>query len=299
MTRSRNLPLLLCLLGASLHLTSCTKSSLNSVQGHDATIQILIDQVEIWKNASSGVSNRPFVSLSMAQSLDAKIAVYLDGDNNRTSTNYPLSGPESLLLTHALRSIHDGILIGGRTLSIDNPRLSNRLWNSQSTGLPHQPRPIVLDSKLRHVRECLTNGPLKAKNAIVCCSHEAAALSCDIIPENDASITLLPCAIGANGQLDLKNVLIQLRNEYGIESLMVEGGSAILSSFVEEDLVDCVCITIAPKILGPRGLPAFVLGPAYGSNHDCLSLREFGNTMCVSMGKDCIVLARKGIHSSD
>jgi len=272
---------------------------LNFSQRNDATVKSiihsLIDQVSQWKRDVSCFENRTFVTLSFAQSLDAKIAIYLDSAKNQTSANYPLSSSESLLLTHALRSIHDGILIGGRTLSTDNPRLTNRLWMSPSTSNPTiQPRPIVLDPTLRHIRQCLTS--LRARNLIVCCSHESAIAATsspsEIILENDSSIVLLPCDTTSNGQLDLKSVLMNLRSMFGIKSLMVEGGSAILSSFVQGNLVDCLCITIAPKVLGSRGLTALMLGEDYDRRMEKRGALEFGDTKCYSIGNDCIILAR-------
>lgn len=289
-----------------------------------STIQkIIIDPMEKWKEQSLTVlEDRPFVTLSFAQSLDAQIALYLDknnqdetiddGNNNNnhnhpqdTSSNYPLSGPESMLVTHALRSIHDGILVGGRTLATDNPRLTNRLWNVPTDA--SQPRPIVLDTHLRHIRQCWENGTvLKAKNLIVCCSHEAAKLwhsKSDMFLQLDQekkkmNITILPCDTCPNGKLELKRLLFQLKTKFGIHSLMVEGGSNILSSFVQqEELVDCICITVAPKILGSQGLAAFTINHhtknGSSGHNDKIGLLEFRDTQWIPMGNDCILLGRR------
>jgi 2,5-diamino-6-(ribosylamino)-4(3H)-pyrimidinone 5'-phosphate reductase len=267
-------------------------------------IQRLLDQIDEWNeslsSSSSELNIRPFVTVSFAQSLDAKIAICLDDQNqNHTTANYPLSGPESLLLTHGLRSIHDGILVGGRTLSTDNPRLTNRLWgvSPSDTSTSNQPRPIVLDSELRHVRKCFTKGLLKANNLIVCCSKEAAAaaLSSESMTEQmkESSILLLPCEMSPNGRmLDLKSVLSQLKAKFGMQSIMVEGGSAVISAFVQANMVDCVCVTIAPKVIGSRGLPAFDFGLEGTTNNNNHPV-EFEGFECASLGDDCIVLSRK------
>lgn len=84
----------------------------------------------------------------------------------------------------------------------------------------------------------------------------------------DITLTLLPCQVHTHTKsLDLKHVLHELYNQFAIESIMVEGGAAILSSFMNEcvdtnddnsKVVDCICITTAPKIIGGKwGLPAF------------------------------------------
>jgi diaminohydroxyphosphoribosylaminopyrimidine deaminase/5-amino-6-(5-phosphoribosylamino)uracil reductase len=62
---------------------------------------------------------RPYTTLHLAQTLDAKIAA-ADG------TSQWISGPESLAHSHALRSRIDAILVGTGTVLTDNPRLTAR-----------------------------------------------------------------------------------------------------------------------------------------------------------------------------
>ena len=197
----------------------------------------------------------PFITLSFAQSMDAKLAPYQktdqdrsnlsDGNSFQTTSNFPLSGHESLVLTHAIRSIHDGIMIGGKTLSIDNPRLSNRLWKSDSSKNQHQPRPIVLDSQLHHIQRISNN--LRARNVLVLHSDRIVPLPSKELP-NDC--TLVPCPTLANGRIDLVRTLPLLKRSFGIHSIMVEGGATLLTSFLAESLFDCLCVTIAPQWIG-------------------------------------------------
>ena len=173
----------------------------------------------------------PFVTLAFAQSSDGILAPYRSG--NETASNFPVSGPESLRLTHALRSLHDGILVGRRTVEIDNPRLSNRLWTSDS----NQPRPIVLDADLSSIRR----GEMRMSRPIVCCR--------DGVEDTEGEVDLLVCRIDESGTLDLVDVLRKLKSEYGIHRVMVEGGPTVLDSFLRRGLVDCLCITVSPKTL--------------------------------------------------
>ena len=188
--------------------------------------------------------NRPFVTLTFAQSLDGKIATLRD---NGVSSNFALSGKDSLVFTHALRSTHDGILIGGTTLEIDNPRLTNRMWGDK------QPRPIVLDTHLTRIQALGNN--CRLQNPIICCSSESAA-SLESLPQN---VQILQCKCTSAGVLDIEDVLYQLWSNCGIRSLLVEGGAAVLSCFLEQDhLFDALCVTIAPKLLGTAGIgPTF------------------------------------------
>lgn len=200
---------------------------------------------------------RPWVSLCFAQSLDGKLAQFIKDDDSyadassgsscaRTTSNLAISGASSLLLTHALRSAHDGILIGGRTLSTDNPRLSNRFWQRNQS----QPRPVVLDPHLRNYR--LLGAKRRSKNVIVCHSEEIdlASQTNDDGDTDNTDVVFLACRVRQDGSLDLVDVLMKLRRDFGIESLMVEGGPTVLSLFFGAQLFDCVSITVAPKIFG-------------------------------------------------
>lgn len=217
---------------------------------------------------ASPVKSRPFITASFAQSLDGTIAAFERDGTGATTSNYPLSGKESLLLTHAIRSVHDGILVGGRTLLIDNPRLTNRLWDD-SEG--KQPRPIVLDTHLRYIREL--GDSERVENLIACCSEEAAA-SYESIP---SSVQILSCKCSSDGWLDLDDVLAKLYTRFGIKSVMVEGGAAVLNSFFNQGLVDHMCITIAPKLLGA--------GIALSCSH------QLAPSRFVLLGSDCVLLS--------
>ncbi len=235
----------------------------------------------------NGTNNRPFVTLSYAQSLDGKIALIVDSPDGEsaTSSNLPISGAESLYLTHALRSQHDAILIGGKTWAIDNPRLNNRLWDLNRISTQQQPRPVVLDPDLRYLAEL--GDTIRAENLIVCCSNEAAN-KLQAIPH---SVTLLQCPLNADRRLDLVYVLFQLRHRYGIRSVMVEGGASVLTTFANEGLVDFQCVTIAPKLLGARGLPSIGNLRTKSPHHETVRL-SLGPLRCFNLGQDCIVLTR-------
>jgi riboflavin-specific deaminase-like protein len=201
-------------------------------------------QKQFMPDAASPLFPRPFITAAYAQSVDGKLAAYNGKEEVETTSNFPLSGSDSLLLTHAIRASHDGVLIGGKTLSIDNPRLTNRLWDHDSLKLHAQPTSIVLDTHLNNIQSL--GDSMRLKHPIICCSKEAAS-SCKELP---SSVVLLPCRCSKNGQIDLGDMLHKLYIGYGIKSLMIEGGPTLLKSFLDDQLVDCLCITIAPKFLG-------------------------------------------------
>ncbi|MEA5454315.1 bifunctional diaminohydroxyphosphoribosylaminopyrimidine deaminase/5-amino-6-(5-phosphoribosylamino)uracil reductase RibD [Sinomonas sp. JGH33] len=80
-------------------------------------------------------ARRPFVTVHIAQTLDARIAAE-DG------TSQWITCPESLADNHAIRSRIDAILVGSETVAVDNPRLTAR--GADGGLLDHQPLRVVM-----------------------------------------------------------------------------------------------------------------------------------------------------------
>jgi riboflavin-specific deaminase-like protein len=179
------------------------------------------------RRASGG---RPIVTLAWAQSLNGAIA-------RRRGEPTGLSGPESLALTHSLRSLHDGILVGIGTVLADDPLLSVRLVSGP------QPRPIVLDSRLRTPPASRLLGRTDVKPWIFYSgepSGSAEAL-------RRAGARLLRVRHTPSG-LDLGEVLDTLIHE-GVGSVMVEGGAAVLQGFLVAGVARHAAITVSPGLM--------------------------------------------------
>ena len=315
--------------------------------------------------------NLPFVCVTYAQTLDGNIAISSNEHEHKeqeqeqekksSTSNLKLSSEDSFLLTHALRSQFDAILIGGKTLSLDNPRLNNRLWtprtllpseeqdvnvnenvrdtsivskdngNPMSMSMPSsvqsssssdqiilsnkQPIPVILDTSLRNVLRMVESDTfIKSAGShefiIVCCSQDAyydedennkCIIQDYCNSHNNVVIKLLPCKTNDSSPgLDLRDVMYRLRSIYDIGSIMVEGGASILSACLSNcQLVDCVCVTVCPRVVGRSGLNA--LGTAElrrnnnneGGNggHSAGCMLEFEESKWFLLGLDCIFLA--------
>ena len=176
---------------------------------------------------------RPLVTLSYAQSLDGSIAA-------RRGSPLALSGSESLVLTHKLRAAHDAILVGIGTVLADKPRLNTRLVEGKS------PQPVVLDSHLRFPLDVdlLRNRQLPPWVVTTEC---AAREKQKILEAAGARVLRVPP--DTNDQVDL-NALLELLADFGINSLMVEGGARVITSFLSERLVDQIVLTLTPVLVG-------------------------------------------------
>lgn len=179
---------------------------------------------------------RPRVTLSYAQSLDGCIA-------GRPGQRLMLSGPESMRMTHQLRAQHDAILVGIGTLLIDNPRLNVRLVDGPN------PQPVVLDSQLRCPLDChLIRAAVRPLWLFA--AHDAPI-------EREQALVQAGARVWRVGRTDhglaLEAVLSTL-HAHAINTLMVEGGGQVITAFLRAQLVDCMVLTIAPRLVG--GTPA-------------------------------------------
>jgi 3,4-dihydroxy 2-butanone 4-phosphate synthase/GTP cyclohydrolase II len=176
--------------------------------------------------------DRPYVTLTYAQSLDGSIAA-------RRGEPLVISGPEALRLTHQMRAHHDAILVGVGTVIADDPRLTVRHARGPN------PQPVILDSRLRFP---LWAKLLKGERRPWIATTEAADPGRQAALEAaGARVFRLPA--GPNGLVSLPALLAQLHQRH-IRSLMVEGGATVISNFLAEHLADRLVLTIAPLLLG-------------------------------------------------
>lgn len=200
-----------------------------------------MEKIKAWlQNALStlAVSNRPLVTVSYAQSLDGCLS-------KERGQPFRLSGPEALKLTHTLRAAHDAILVGIGTVLADNPQLTVRLVPGNN------PRPVVLDTHLHIPLDC----------NLLRRTETLPWIACGINPDEekqqmleDLKARILCCQIDENKRIDLADLLRQL-GDSGIRSVMVEGGAAVINSFLEAGLADLAVVTIAPVWLHGLHLP--------------------------------------------
>jgi len=182
----------------------------------------------------------PFVTVKFAQTLDGRIAT-ASGDSQW------ISGPSSLKLAHKLRREHDAIMVGIGTVLKDDPRLTVRLVGGRDL------LRVILDSKLRLPVQArvLANGA--ARHTLVIATHEADPARAAELESLGAEVLKIEAASGGMG-VNVTSALVNLGRR-GIESVLVEGGAATVTSLLAARLVDRLVIAIAPKIVG-RGTEA-------------------------------------------
>lgn len=209
--------------------------------GIEVVVGLLHDRAkrlnEIFCN--SFLSEKPFVTLKIAQTLDGRIADP-KGDS-KWITNL-----KSRKYVHLVRGMHDAILVGIGTVLKDDPRLTAR-----TTGV-RDPYRLILDSNLRIPLNSNLIQNNKDRKTIIVTSHRVDNDKLKKI--EDLGIPVWKVRKTSNDTLDLRKVLLKA-DSYGIKSVLIEGGSAVFSSALKGKLADKLITFVSPKILG-AGIPS-------------------------------------------
>lgn len=231
---------------------------------------------------SAARQQRTHVTLTFAQSQDGKIA-------GAGKKQLALSGSESMIMTHKLRTLHDGILVGIGTVLNDNPQLNARLL-SQPPTVSGLPRPIVLDSKLRMPVDCKlirNHAAGIGRQPLVFASIRASSERRLALQEAGAQVIQIDQDESSAAPLDWTTLLNHIHMA-GVQRLMVEGGAAVIDSLMQQTHhVDALLVTIAPLTVGPEG---FGFSSALPDVSVTPTTIDWANPSKAMFGKDQVVL---------
>jgi diaminohydroxyphosphoribosylaminopyrimidine deaminase/5-amino-6-(5-phosphoribosylamino)uracil reductase len=195
-------------------------------------------------------AGRPFVIIKAASSIDGRIAA---GPGLRTA----LTATAARRRAHFDRAWVDAIGVGSETVLVDDPVLTARDV--------YRERPlarVVFDRRLRtpltaRLLSTFEQGPviiLTTREAIAADREKATAL------ERTGAILIAPAESG------LTAALRELPARH-IQSLLIEGGTALHRAAWDAKVVDYVQLYVAPMALGPAGVPieprAFSTAPLF------------------------------------
>lgn len=159
---------------------------------------------------------RPYVILKWAQTQDGFVA-------RENFDSKWISNPQSRQLVHKWRAEEDAILVGKNTAAYDNPRLDVRDWVGKN------PIRVVLDSNLNLTAD-LNLFDRKIPTLVFNTIQNAFKENLDWIK--------IPA-------INPENVLKELHSRK-IQSLIIEGGSQVLSRFIQSGLWDEARVFTSP-----------------------------------------------------
>ncbi|MEZ4553092.1 MAG: bifunctional diaminohydroxyphosphoribosylaminopyrimidine deaminase/5-amino-6-(5-phosphoribosylamino)uracil reductase RibD [Dehalococcoidia bacterium] len=214
----------------------------------------------------------PFVIAKFAASLDGHIAA-ASGDSRW------VSGPETAAWMHRQRATLDAIVVGSRTVLVDDPQLTAR--PEGVTDATHQPLRIVVDSSGRISPTARVLQPPPA--TLVATTESAPERWRESIRRAGAEVLTLP---ERDGHVDL-DALLGVLGGRGALTVLFEGGGTLLGSLFDARLVDRVQAVIAPLIIGAAEAPSAVSGRGAYRMADAPRLRSvtverFGDDAMIS-----------------
>lgn len=168
---------------------------------------------------------KPKVIVKIACSMDGKTAT-------KTNDSKWITNDLSRLFVHKLRSQCDAIVVGSNTVNLDDPLLTNR------TGIGKTPDRFVLDRSLKtNPNSKIFSDPSAPTYLVTTSENELSA------KKKYPKSIILP----KNFSLSF---FIAILSNMGYKKILFEGGSTLLGSLFDENLVDEFYLFIAPIVIG-------------------------------------------------
>lgn len=189
--------------------------------------------------------NKPYIILSAAMTIDGKIA---------SKTGDPeLSDEKDWREVHKIRANVDAIMVGKGTILKDNPKLYIKFYEHKGYYR------IVVDSNLSiPIDSKVIDFQPEIYSTIICTTENAPA---EKIKEFEAKNVKI-IQSGKGNKVDIVN-LMPLLYDLGIKSILLEGGGNLNWSFIKNNLVDELRITVAPWIIGGKNAISLAEGDGF------------------------------------
>lgn len=154
----------------------------------------------------------------------------------------------------------------------------------------HPPQILILDPGLRtpasarmlaewRGRDPDAKGPRAVRQPFLLCGPDASQEREDELIAAGARIVRCPLTDGRIAPSTLRKVL----GELDLRSVMIEGGSRVIASFLREREADSVVVTVAPMFIGD--------GVGVVPRDEETGLPQLREIATVAMGKDAVMVA--------
>ena len=200
----------------------------------------------------------PFCIMKTAMTLDGKIASY-SGDSRW------VTGEASRKYVHELRHRMAGIMTGIGTVLADDPLLTTRLEAGKGSDAVR----IIVDSCARIPLEAKVLNLQSEAKTIIAVTEKADRDKIEALQEKGAEVIK---TASKYGKVDLY-LLMKILGEQKIDSVLLEGGSELNYSALEEGIVDKVNAFIAPKLIGGSTAKTPIGGQGKAYMKEAISLK--------------------------
>lgn len=169
--------------------------------------------------------------------------VSVDGGVSHDGGSRPLQSAADQAVFHTLRAVADAVMVGAGTLRIEGYG-------------PVRPRPAGIDWRTRHGRTTapplvIVSQSLHLDPAAACFSGPAIVVTCKTADarRRDQLAEVASVIVAGDNQIDLPAAIHELHRR-GLTRLLCEGGPKLLTSLLAAGLLDELCLTLTPLLLG-------------------------------------------------
>ena len=168
-----------------------------------------------------------------------------------------------------MRAAADAVMVGGRTLLEENPKLTVKSADLRAEREAHglMPNPvkvgIVSNANLEPASDFLTEGPARM---VIFTTQKTSKEGLEFLRGQGVELF-----VHNTDRVDLPKALHTLK-ELGIQRLMVEGGGTLNFELLRLGLVDEVTAYVAPMVFGGESAPTMAAGSGLVRN-DAIPLK--------------------------
>jgi 2,5-diamino-6-(ribosylamino)-4(3H)-pyrimidinone 5'-phosphate reductase len=194
--------------------------------------------------------NRPFVFINVAMTADGKIDTF-------ERKGAAISSPRDKERVDRLRANSDAIMVGGRTLLDEDPKLTVKSEALQAERVARglSPNPIkvgvVTQAKIDADSQFLNSGPA---DIVIFTTNRTSKKYLSMLKSRRVDVY-----VDHAEKVNLQKTLATLK-ELGIQRLMVEGGSTLNFELMRLGLVDEITAYVAPLVFGGESAPTLAAG---------------------------------------
>lgn len=197
--------------------------------------------------------SRPHILVNVAMSADGKI-------DSVARKGAVISSIADKARLDRLRAEVDAILVGGRTLIAEDPKLTVKSKQlrlmRKARNLEENPAKVGIVS----VADLKPNGNFMTAGSarrLIFTTRRTPPKQVKQLEKAGAQVFILN-----NGVIDLRQVMKSL-HEQGIRKLLIEGGGTLIAELFRLDVIDEVFIYIAARIFGGASAPTLADGPGF------------------------------------
>lgn len=200
--------------------------------------------------------NRPFVFINVAMTADGKIDTF-------ERKGSAISSEMDKARVDRLRAEADAIMVGGKTLLDEDPKLTVKSEALRAERLRNglSPNPIkvgvVTEARLQPDSQFLNEGPA---SLVIFTTRWTSKHHISLLKSRGVDVY-----VDETEKVQLPKALKTLK-ELGVERLMVEGGATLNFELLRLGLVDEVTAYVAPMIFGGATAPTMAAGSGLERN---------------------------------